>query len=305
MKIIIFIFLGIVAGILMRKWNLSWVNKTITPIIWLLLFELGLEVGSNDNIISALPTLGFVAAVIAITATVGSCLASSVLAKRIGLKRKTDKKNANTNIADSKKTHPLKGSLIILCFFITGIIIGLTGIIKNTNFIGKASTYTLLLLILCVGISIGHNKDVFTQLKHQNKKILLLPAFTIVGTLATCSLISLFFKYSLTEFLAVGSGQAYYSLSSILITEHKGIELGTIALLSNIIRELFTLLCAPVLYRIFGPLAPIAAGGATTADTTLPLIKQICGDELSIVSVYHGFLVDLSVPFLVELFCML
>ena len=39
-----------------------------------------------------------------------------------------------------------------------------------------------------------------------------------------------------------GSGFGYYSLSSIFITEYKGAELGTIALLSNISREIITLL---------------------------------------------------------------
>ena len=46
--------------------------------------------------------------------------------------------------------------------------------------------------------------------------------------------------------MAVGAGFGYYSLSSIFITEYKGPELGTIALLSNITREIITLLFAPV-----------------------------------------------------------
>ena len=105
--------------------------------------------------------------------------------------------------------------------------------------------------------------------------------------------------------MAVGAGFGYYSLSSILITESKGAALGTIALLSNIVREIITLLLAPLLARWFGSLAPISAGGATSADTTLPIITRVSGDEFAIVSVYHGFVVDFSVPFLVTLFCSL
>ena len=105
--------------------------------------------------------------------------------------------------------------------------------------------------------------------------------------------------------MAVGAGFGYYSLSGILITGSKGAELGTVALLSNIIRELLTLLGAPLLARWFGSLAPIAAGGATTADTTLPVITRTCGDELAVVSIYHGMVVDFSVPFLVTFFCSL
>ena len=75
------------------------------------------------------------------------------------------------------------------------------------------------------------------------------------------------------------------------------------ALLANIAREILTLLLAPLLARWFGPLAPIAAGGATTMDTTLPIIAQTSGQRFVIVSIFHGFLVDFSVPFLVTLFC--
>ena len=81
--------------------------------------------------------------------------------------------------------------------------------------------------------------------------------------------------------------------------------MGTIALLSNIIREIITLLAAPLLVRYFGKLATISAGGATTMDTTLPIITRYSGQQFVILAIFHGFLVDLSVPFLVTLFCSL
>lgn len=81
--------------------------------------------------------------------------------------------------------------------------------------------------------------------------------------------------------------------------------MGTIALLANICREILTLLAAPLLVRWFGRLAPISAGGATTMDTTLPVITRASGQEFVVVSIFHGFVVDFSVPFLVTLFCSL
>ena len=60
-----------------------------------------------------------------------------------------------------------------------------------------------------------------------------------------------------------------------------------------------------MLARCFGRLAPISAGGATTADTTLPVITKLCGKEFVVVSIVHGVMVDLSVPFLVTFFCSL
>ena len=103
--------------------------------------------------------------------------------------------------------------------------------------------------------------------------------------------------------MAVGAGFGYYPLSSIFITEYKGAELGTIALLSNILREIIALLGASLFVKFFGRLAPISVGGATTMDTTLPIITRYCGKEFVIISIFHGFIVDFSVPFLVTLFC--
>ena len=54
--------------------------------------------------------------------------------------------------------------------------------------------------------------------------------------------------------------------------------------------------------KYFGPLAPISSGGATTMDTTLPIITRCSGQDFVIVSLFHGFLVDFSVPFLVTFF---
>ena len=76
-------------------------------------------------------------------------------------------------------------------------------------------------------------------------------------------------------------------------------------LLANIYREILTLLIAPLLAKVFGPLAPISSGGATTMDTTLPIISQTCGQQYVVVSLFHGFVVDFSVPFLVTMWCML
>jgi uncharacterized membrane protein YbjE (DUF340 family) len=92
-------------------------------------------------------------------------------------------------------------------------------------------------------------------------------------------------------------------LSSIFITQYRGAELGTIALLANIFREILTLLCAPLLAKYFGKLAPISVGGATTMDTTLPIITRYSGKDLVFVAIIHGFIVDFTVPFFVTFFC--
>ncbi len=200
----------------------------------------------------------------------------------------------------------MKGSLIIVGFFILGIMCGLMHWLPDLNAYGNVSYLTLCALLFCVGITVGNNTTIIDTFRQLDRRLMLLPLMTIVGTLAATAIASLALPHrSLTDCLAVGSGFGYYSLSSIFITQYRGPELGTIALLANIIREIFTLLGAPLLVRYFGPLSPISCGGATTMDTTLPIITRTSGEDFVILSLFHGFLVDFSVPFLVTFFCTL
>ena len=151
-------------------------------------------------------------------------------------------------------------------------------------------------------------KASFVEVKRHRQKPRPLQEYRInelrsLGFEVHSDLCTLFQQRSLTSCLAVDSGFAYYSLSSIFITEYRGAELGTIALLANIVREMITLLLAPMLAKRFGPLAPITAGGATTMDTTLPIIAQASGQKYVALSIYHGFVTDFSVPFLVTMWC--
>ena len=200
----------------------------------------------------------------------------------------------------------MKGSLIIVGFFVLGIIVGVWDVIPSSFPARDVSYYALCCLMFCVGISIGCDTSILKSFRKVNPRLMMLPVMTILGTFAGCAAASLVLGHrQLSDCLAIGSGFGYYSLSSIFITQYRGAELGTIALLANICREILTLLCAPLLARYFGKLAPISVGGATTMDTTLPIITRSSGESFIVVSIFHGFCVDFSVPFLVTFFCSL
>ncbi|GAB1417013.1 lysine exporter LysO family protein [Paludibacter sp.] len=200
----------------------------------------------------------------------------------------------------------MKGSVVIVIFFVLGVYSGMNNFIPYSAEQNNLSFYVLCCLMFFVGFSIGANKDSLESFKKIHPYYFLLPVVTVVGTLVGVTFLSLFFaNRSLQDVLAVGSGFGYYSLSAIFISKYKGAELGTVALLANITREILTLLLAPLMVKYFGRLAPISAGGATTMDTTLPVISKYSGKEYVVVSVFHGVIVDLSVPFLVTLFCLL
>lgn len=297
---------GMLTGFLLRKRNLSFIHPAITMLIWALLFLLGIEVGSNEAIIRGLHTIGLEAVVLTLGGTLGSVTAARLLWQALtdGKKKRPSETNTSQS-AQSDTLHALKGSLVIVGFFVLGVLCSLMGIVPG-HVGSRVSFYALCGLMTGVGISVGNAPQTLKNFRSLNPRLVFLPVMTILGTLAGTAVVSLLLTHrSLTDCLAIGSGFGYYSLSSIFITEYRGAELGTIALLANISRELLTLLAAPLLARWFGPLAPISAGGATTMDTTLPVITRVSGQEFVVVSIFHGFVTDFSVPFLVTLFCSL
>ena len=200
----------------------------------------------------------------------------------------------------------MKGSLIVVGFFVLGVCLGRLDLAPALLMDSRVTFAALCCLLFCVGMSIGSNDNIVSEFRSRNPRLALLPVATISGSFAGSLVAWLFLQYrGVTDCMAVGSGFAYYSISSIFITQYRGAELGTVALLANIYREILTLLVAPLLAKVFGPLAPISSGGATTMDTTLPIISQTCGQQYVVVSLFHGFVVDFSVPFLVTMWCML
>ncbi|MCE5206138.1 MAG: lysine exporter LysO family protein [Porphyromonadaceae bacterium] len=197
----------------------------------------------------------------------------------------------------------MKQSIVYLLLFVVGVILALSGIMPDLLLNRDITTWVLYALLFLVGIQIGAGKNMFAAVKRFGWRMLMIPLATTVGTFAGVSLLSLIIPgRSLIDCLSVGAGFAYYSLSSILITEFKGAELGTVALLANIMREFSVLILAPWMVKYFGKLAPISAGGATTMDTTLPVITRYSGSDYVVIALFHGMIIDFSVPLWVSFF---
>ncbi len=224
----------------------------------------------------------------------------------------------NTNLSGRKNTlsEILKyaAGFITAGFFAVGCVCGVAGIGPGQLCGGTVSMYVLYALMVQVGMSIGCDRRLKEMLASLSPGLFLLPVGTVVGTLVAVAAVGMAIQgLKMADCMAVGAGFGYYSLSSVLITQIKepvvgaavAAQIGTIALMANIIREIITLLFAPVIGKVFGRLAPISVGGATSMDSTLPVITVACGKEMAFISIFHGVLVDFSVPFLVTFFASL
>ncbi len=86
--VIAFMILGTVVGYIFREKRLSNISKIITVIIWTLLFLLGVEVGTNPDIIAGLATIGIEAFIITIAAVLGSAIMALLLWRYIKKSKK-------------------------------------------------------------------------------------------------------------------------------------------------------------------------------------------------------------------------
>ena len=314
------IFGGVLTGRLLSGLRLGFVSHVVTVVIWTLLFLLGLEVGSDPAVVGGISTLGLMALVICTLSVAGSIFASWLLWRYICGRgpesvSATDVSASENHLSTSPAAPAetpvtmfgaLRGSLIIILFFIAGCAVGLSDLVPFDLAGSRVSTYVLYVLMFSVGVTLGSDKSLAGRIRQLDPRLALLPVATAVGTLAGAALATpLIAPATVTDSLAVGAGFGYYSLSSIFIADLKSAELGTVALLCNVMREIFTLVAAPLVARWFGPLAAVSIGGATSFDTTLPVITRAAGRPYAVVSIFHGCALDFSVPFLVTLFCTL
>lgn len=190
----------------------------------------------------------------------------------------------------------------ILTVLVAGILAGFfimpDSVYGNT---GLLMDIGLCLLLFFVGIDLGNNKELFKNLKTVGFKVLAVPVATIFGSLAGGIVCSLIFKLDIFGSLAIASGMSWYTLSAIIITPISA-ELGTVAFLTNVFREIIAFVFIPVIARRIGFLETIAAGAAISMDTGLPIITKNTSQEVALISFISGVIISLSVTVLVPIF---
>ena len=83
LTVVLMMFGGILCGYLLRKRQVAHIQQIIMVLIWALLFLLGLNIGSNKELVSHIGTLGMEALTIAIAATLGSLVAAWFLWRKV------------------------------------------------------------------------------------------------------------------------------------------------------------------------------------------------------------------------------
>ncbi len=164
----------------------------------------------------------------------------------------------------------------------------------------KIVSLGLCLLLFFVGMDIGDSGDIFPKLKKFGKKIWFLPMSTIAGSLLGGYIGSMFTTLTMGQGIAVSAGLGWYSLSAIELSKISA-ELGSLAFLTNVLRELIAIFSVPFIAKYIGSLESVSVAGATAMDTLLPIINKNNSADISIVAFFSGIILTSSVPILLAL----
>nr|WP_277342791.1 lysine exporter LysO family protein [Thermococcus sp. MV5] len=180
------------------------------------------------------------------------------------------------------------------------MILGMT-VGKTTTFdFGNLYEIMLYLLIFIIGVDIGKSKGLREELKKLGRMALLLPMATVIGSLLGGFLGSLLLRIPLKWALGISAGFGWYSLTGPLLAAYSPIY-GVIGFLANLTREILTIIFYPIAIRKIPKDVGIVMGGATTMDTTLPIIAKFGGTEITLLAFIHGFILTAIAPFLIPI----
>lgn len=193
---------------------------------------------------------------------------------------------------------------VILGALALGILIGVLGLAPGilVDSLDVVLTAMLCILLFVIGLDMSQNKSVASEIKRLGLRIIGLPLFIAVGSIVGALAIGMILGIKPAYAMAIGAGFGWYSLSGVMLTSLVGAQIGTMALLTNVFREVLSIILVPFVVKYFGKIVAVAPGGATSMDTTLPIIVRYAGSEVSVISFVSGVVLSLLVIFLVPAF---
>lgn len=156
-------------------------------------------------------------------------------------------------------------------------------------------------MIFIAGIEIGSNRGILKRIcnVHSTLLALAIPLAVACGSICGALLLGHIAGLSAYDSLLVGGGLGWYSFSSVVISAMYSTEIGTVAFLANMIREISGFFLIPLLVRVHKFLA-LAPSGAATMDSGLPVVIKYTNLHVGMYSFINGLVLTLIVPVLIS-----
>jgi uncharacterized membrane protein YbjE (DUF340 family) len=166
----------------------------------------------------------------------------------------------------------------------------------NTVISDYVFALSLIALLFFMGLLFGADKEAVANLKRTGIKLLIFPFATALGSILGGLVGGLLLRIDLAASMGVCAGYGWYTLAGPLAGQLFGVEWAALGFSVNFLREIVTITTISLTSRI-DKYAPVAMGGATAMDTTLPVIVRYCGQDMLITAFSSGFTLTLIAPF--------
>ncbi len=156
-------------------------------------------------------------------------------------------------------------------------------------------------MIFIAGIEIGSNRGILKRICNLHSALLAIaiPLAVACGSICGALLLGHIAGLSAYDSLLVGGGLGWYSFSSVVISAMYSTEIGTVAFLANMMREISGFFLIPLLVRVHKFLA-LAPSGAATMDSGLPVVIKYTNLHVGMYSFINGLVLTLIVPVLIS-----
>lgn len=291
----LFVFLPLLFGYLIplhKKKPLQHINAATSHLVTIILALMGLSLAALDNLAQNLNQIVTITSVFFVCISVCNLAILPIMDKIFPL-----------NSEGNKNTLPLFKMILesakLLLAVAGGLLVGLLSGI-DLSWVEEASELILLLLLFLIGIQLRNSGLSLRQIL-LNKHGIIIAAVIMSTSLIGGLIAALFLDIPLQHGLAMASGFGWYSLAGILMGDALGPVYGGAAFLNELMRELVALLLIPTLIHRY-PVTSIGYAGATAMDFTLPVIQNCGGIRCVPIAIVSGFILSLSVPFLMLFF---
>ena len=316
--------LGYVAGAKLRnrKEKMGFLGGLTNFCVSLLVFVMGIKMGSNEEVIANLGTIGIQSVVITVVLAVITIAGVTMARILLGMnKYALTKRQQETmeQLESGQDTGMMTGegeeggsnlmTILILAFTVVGLMAGYFVVRQNPALMtafdasnGHIMTVGLCLLMLSIGLGMGLDGTVLTYLKQAGFRVLVFPVVVIAATTVGGVIVALIYSdLSVGESLAICYGFGWYTFAPIAISNAGYVMAGAISFLHNVIRELAGIVLIPILAKKIGYIEVASIPGVAAMDVCLPIVERVTRPDIIIYSFLIGFSQAVFVPILVNM----
>ena len=297
-----------------RKDNFKWIGDAINLPVYFLVLLMGLRMGANKEIVDSLGTIG-VQSVIITALTIGFSIFG---VKFIRLMLKMDRygnvgddrvpKGQEQKEATEANVAGIKSTIIIGGLVAVGMAIGYFMIYRRLGvqdiFLEKTEaiiTVLLVLLLACVGFSLGLDGSVFRNIRKAGLGVFLFPVAVVLGSLIGGIVYALVSPITVREGIAISCGFGWYTYAPNVILQAGHPVASAISFLHNVLREVIGIIGVPFFAAKVGYIESTAVPGIAAMDVCVPIIEKYAREDTVVYGFATGLLMCILVPIVVPL----